>query len=726
MLSVCLVVMLMMALFTAKVIFRLHTLVPCFALLVCCAAFMLPGNALHCGSHPRWLLIMMIGLLRVGEASNPGPLAHFDEVFTLGTFNPSGLRNKAQYFTTHLSDGDIWTISETHFFGKDVSKFRAGLRFANSGHRYCVTDRTSLKPCLTSRTSWKGVAAVSRMPTRAIPSAMPQCLQDSGRALMVASLVGDAWVTGAVLYGEPDGHLYPNHVRNNEYLLHHAAAQICHLSTGLRYVAGDFNVIQDSLPSFDILRRAGFRDAQDVAFAKWGQPIVPTCKQTTRKDFLYLSPELQELLLAVHVTSDVWPDHAILKGCFQMPKQAPHTWTWPQPQPMPWPRSFEVHCEWNDQVHPTEAYQQLWKDIETAACQASPFPIPDVMKGRAQRLQPKKVRPNQLCPLKLGRHGDFQPEFVGSPARHAQWLRQTRRLQAFTRLLTSVSDVTIQIVESWGAILRAPGFCPDFPSWWTDCKFRVSGAPAICPLAPPDLPVAQALFDSMVLATRDLEKHLMKQSRRYAKHRREQNPNLVFSDVRAPGPPGVDILLQPTQATIEDLDVDECKIVLDREVSLAHDKPVLSGGIALDVIHHEGDALWVGDISGVQVGMQISQTRFVGTHDELAREFIDAWKLRWMRHAEVPTERWNAILQFAKTRLPPSQFCWEPMTPGDLTDVIRKKKANTSAGFDGVTLRDLKAVPATILPRFCSLFASAESSGEWPAQLIDCCPKHAF
>ena len=77
MLSVCLVVMLMMALFTAKVIFRLHTLVPCFALLVCCAAFMLPGNALHCGSHPRWLLTMMIGLLRVGEASNPGPLAHF-------------------------------------------------------------------------------------------------------------------------------------------------------------------------------------------------------------------------------------------------------------------------------------------------------------------------------------------------------------------------------------------------------------------------------------------------------------------------------------------------------------------------------------------------------------------------------------------------------------------------------------------------------------------------
>ena len=28
----------------------------------------------------------------------PGPAGQFEELFTLGTFNPSGLRNKAQYF----------------------------------------------------------------------------------------------------------------------------------------------------------------------------------------------------------------------------------------------------------------------------------------------------------------------------------------------------------------------------------------------------------------------------------------------------------------------------------------------------------------------------------------------------------------------------------------------------------------------------------------------------
>lgn len=71
----------------------------------------------------RWMILLtLFGSFRIGEASNPGP--HFEaDVFTLGTFNPSGLRNKAHYFQTHMSDGDIWTVSETHFYGKDVSRF---------------------------------------------------------------------------------------------------------------------------------------------------------------------------------------------------------------------------------------------------------------------------------------------------------------------------------------------------------------------------------------------------------------------------------------------------------------------------------------------------------------------------------------------------------------------------------------------------------------------------
>ena len=137
------------------------------------------------GKFRRWIfLFALVSLIRVGEASNPGPSVHFDaHSFTLGTCNPSGLRNKAHYFQTHMSYGDLWTVAETHFFGKDVSRFRAGLCAAKSAHRYCITDRQATRKNLVSQTAWKGVAILAKHPTRAIPSNVPSHILDSGRAL---------------------------------------------------------------------------------------------------------------------------------------------------------------------------------------------------------------------------------------------------------------------------------------------------------------------------------------------------------------------------------------------------------------------------------------------------------------------------------------------------------------------------------------------------------------
>lgn len=212
------------------------------------------------------------------------------------------------------------------------------------------------------------------------------------------------------------------------------------------------------LPAFDILHRAGFRDVQNLAFEWWGQPIAATCKNSTRKDFLYISPEMQQLLRGVEIHNDVWPDHVVLSGKFCMPSSAIDTWTWPKPKPMPWPTNFGGDIAWNHDLPPIEAYQQLWAQIETSACLACPYPVPNSMKGRAQRILPKKLKPCTPSPVKVGRHGDFQPGFFGCSVQYAHWVRQVRRLQAFCRLQTSQAEIHIQIAESWGAILRAKGF----------------------------------------------------------------------------------------------------------------------------------------------------------------------------------------------------------------------------------------------------------------------------
>ena len=652
----------------------------------------------------------------MGEASNPGPAVHFEDCFfTIGAFNPSGLRNKAHYFGSHLAAGDIWAISETHFYGQDVSKFRAGLRATTAGHDYLVSDQSSLKPCLTSQPSWRGVAMLSKHPTRGLPSGMPSSVTNSGRAVLSTTLLADVWISGGTVYGEPDGHRY---LRNTEFLLHHVASHVCHLCTGPRFVAGDWNVCQDSIPAFGILMQAGFRDVQDLALEKWGIQIQNTCKSKTRKDFLYLSPELQEIFCGIEVLHDVWPDHAVLIAKFKSPHAMPKVFTWPAPAAFPWPPDFGRNIKWNQTDDPTRAYQELWLQIETSAAQQCPFPVPAKSCGRAQRLQRKKTRLPQLTPLKTGRIGDFQPEYFGSSKRHSQWVRQARRLQAYARLCQSSSDqVAIQKAESWGAILRSSGFQPNFALWWSESQFRADGAPAVCPVCPPDVQCAWAMFDSVSMAVHDLEKMLVKQSRQYARFCRCQNPNLVFADIKPPSVPGVDLLLQPIRATVEEVCVEEQKLVLQEPCDFNPDRPIHFEGTPLHVIHREDDAIWVADL--LDAGGVVSQTRMIGSHEDLSREFISAWRERWMRHAEVPADRWNVIIDFAKQHLRPNRFQWESMGSDDLHTVIHMKKKSSSHGLDGVRLTDLRCMPTEALQAFCDMFSTAEMQGCWPAQVVN-------
>ena len=228
-------------------------------------------------------LIAVAVLFRIDEASNPGPE---DSNFVLCAFNPSGLKGKAPYIVSQLAQGDIWAVTETHLCSQSLSTFRSALHFAQSPFRYFVGGHPV--PAQNNRVfhaAWRGVGVLSKFPTREVPTQIPAELCASSRLLITTTLVHDCWVTGGTVYGEPESSSYPQAKQNNESLLHHVAGHVCHLSKGPRYVAGDWNILQNSTPAFDILENAGFRDLQDLACDLWGQPIINTCKNATRKDF---------------------------------------------------------------------------------------------------------------------------------------------------------------------------------------------------------------------------------------------------------------------------------------------------------------------------------------------------------------------------------------------------------------------------------------------------------
>ena len=676
----------------------------------------------------RWPYVAVLAsLCRIGEACNPGP----DSDFVLGTFNPSGLRGKAPYVVSHLAFGDIWAITETHLCSNDVHAFRAGLHFASSPFPYCIGGHPV--PAQSNRkfhNAWRGVATLSKHLTRAVPTAWPCSIHTSARIMCTATLMQDVWITGATVYGEPEGPLYPNHKTHNEQLLQHAISQICYLTKGPRYVAGDWNVASHSIPAFAELEQAGFCDLQDIAAQRWGLPVRNTCKAATRKDYCYISRELQALLKEVHIEDDVFPNHAVLWGRFhQLGSMVPRQ-HWFTPQEFPWPKYWDVDPSfWSKQFGSCDQkYQALWEHIETNAVAALPFSVSTKARGRARTHQTSPVTEGRVSPLKKARTGDIHPQYVTATFRHSQWLRQTRRLQTYMRYVKTHGPYTEHARGVWGSILRATGFQPSFSEWWVTCQQRTHGAPVSIPFVPPDLPLTIHIHDTMVLAFREMECELHKASRQYAKLRREQNPNMIFRDLKNGGLQGVDILTRSTMAEVEEVRPLEQAVVLTAPTDFEAGRPIMCNGHELQVLHHDTDCLWVSDVRDIAPGMKLAQPAHVGSEAELFHMFLNAWKEMWARHQDVSPDRWRTILEFARVHLPRHHMRWNPLDAVSLAQCIAQKKSSTTAGLDGVTLEDLKAMPSNALQNFVRMFSQAECTGDWPVQVlagrVTCIAKH--
>ena len=291
---------------------------------------------------------------------------------------------------------------------------------------------------------------------------------------------------------------------------------------------------QGTIPAFETLQQAGFMDLQDVACIRWGIPIKPTCKSATRKDFCYISRELQGLLHSVLVDDEIFPDHAVIRGVFHSPAQCIPRHVWVSPQPFPWPAHWEVDPNfWTNTDSTCDIrYQALWHHIEHQAAKAVPYPVPKKCFGRASTHQTRQLKEGRISPPKRARQGEIQPHYVSASFRHSQWLRQVRRLQAFVRYSKKDPSNSQHIHATWGAILRSTGFSPSFAGWWTQCSHRTPGSPSNIPWVPPQWHVAEKIFDSVLLAFRALESELQRASRQYARQRREQNPNLIFKDIK--------------------------------------------------------------------------------------------------------------------------------------------------------------------------------------------------
>ncbi len=674
--------------------------------------------------------LALFALLHSGEALNPGPLENQhsskERAWSLGTFNPSGLCGKHQVIGSYLGDCDIWAVSETHLTSRGFASFKNGLK-GSSEFQYCVGGaHVPLRQHSNKTGEWSGVCMLSKHPTRQLPIQWPSQTYETSRVLLTTALCQDMWIIGAVIYGEPPGVTHPDAQQNTDLIAHDLFTQLYSIG-GLRFFAGDFNFEKGGLAIFQQLEAAGFRDLQDLALEKFGKSPQKTCKYSTRKDFCFISPELQSFFVDVQVDHSVWADHAVLQGLFRGGSDDLVTHHWRIPAQVDWPKTMccAVPPEWYQQHDPDLSYATLWSSIEdSTSCtlvSQGKFPLPSRCKGRGQTIEVKlRKAPFRSGPLRPGRHGDVKPTFVGTSQQHAHWFRQLRRLQSYCRFrrvhLTDCDNA--HGASLWSSVIRAKGFSGGFCNWWQVEGAKVFGASDKFPLIPPPEQQARAIYDSFLLDVRRLEQTLRSQQRKFAVDRRKELAHVIFQDIKRSSPDRVDVLLRVTSGKVIQVDCENAALMVQTSQPLVPDHPIFVDGLQQDVIYVHDTEIWLPSVEGIVVGSEVRQSSFTGAAIDMFKAFEVEWKARWDRHKHVPPSQWSQICAFVREHFHQIPCSLPDIDAQAIRGELSRKKRRSATGLDGVSLTDLKSMPDEILSAYCHIFDQAESLGSWPNQLV--------
>eukprot|EP00438_Fugacium_kawagutii_P013170 Skav223276 [mRNA] locus=scaffold3424:235852:240345:+ [translate_table: standard] len=307
----------------------------------------------------------------------------------------------------------------------------------------------------------------------------PEVLEEA-RVHVGCFQVGSRYLQGGVIYGHAF-HTETNATKQaTDTLCGHLTSRLVDQSTGLRFIAGDFNQPDGVLEHPRLWKEKGWVHVQEWAATHLGIPQRPTCKGVTYVDHVYLSPELAEYLVGVAYDDTAFSDHAALGAILAFPEAPPMVPLWRQPHDLPWdrltlplPDDVSVEAPTGD---PTQQYRAILQSFESqvqAACKREHVPCTPNMLGRGATLEVQWVQEFSQPPH-AGRPCDVKPTFHGVNARHAKWLRQLRRLHNLKRISAQekTPNVETHLQQLWKSIVQASGFPVNFRAWWIEQGFN--------------------------------------------------------------------------------------------------------------------------------------------------------------------------------------------------------------------------------------------------------------
>lgn len=210
----------------------------------------------------------------------------------------------------------------------------------------------------------------------------------------------------------------------------------------------------------------GWVNIQHWARDHLGIPVRATTKGNVPIDHVFLSPELAVYLKGILVDDTYFADHAILSATLEFPEAPPLLPRWYQPKAFDW-KSIgalpEVPIAENEQETPTTQMRSIFAQLERQIqdkTKENGSTLPPSYFGRANTFEVSWI-PEFSRPPKKGRHCDPQPTYHGINAKHAQWMRQLRRLSSYQQMFNRDADTVSKKQHRealWHSISKASGF----------------------------------------------------------------------------------------------------------------------------------------------------------------------------------------------------------------------------------------------------------------------------
>eukprot|EP00435_Cladocopium_sp_Y103_P027033 s874_g6.t1 len=647
----------------------------------------------------------------------------------LSTANPTGLTGKAKNFEA-LAPG-IVAVSESHLTPQGIVKFGKELHGTKSPfalmHGNAAPYRANAVKSYGGRQT--GVAFLHSFPGRPVQAGWDMEQYQSSRLASAHFWLDTTWIQGGVAYGFAHQSTSSSTKELTNDLLCQLTQQVVANQHGLAFVAGDWNQHFEDLREPRRWEAWGWKDVQQLAFERWNITPTNTCKQTSRKDFLYLSPQLQKLVVSVTNTWDQFSDHSILSAVMQYPANPPRVAIWAKPRPIKYQDKQEIQAirESDDFKLPQEtdasdqyaaifaSFENLVTQVKKARGQQGLLPS---QKGRGATRE-RHFQTKKVSPLKASRHGEETPGYAGINLRYKRWFTQYRRLVSYVnhvrhdRVESSAYEHKLKL---WRAILHAPGFPPKFASWWPHRVTAQAQGLWFVPLNPPNFAVAAQLLQQFHTELKHCESELNQQRIQYHKTRYEQDANHIFRDVRRPGAQPVQVLIAKEQATVQAVPSPVEIVTAEPLPAVSHAWQSTQGQ---HVVKQASDHVTeFQQPHGLVPGDVICSHEMLGATEEIHAAFAKEWTQRWDKHLHLPANHWEEINKYIDMALPTMPMQYNPITLDSWKQVVRSKKSRSAIGMDGVSKQDLEAMPDSFHSEIIKLLMQAESSGIWPQQAL--------